>query len=468
MFAALAVLVAGLVLTLNYLGYELPPKPQTMNADQIREENLTIKGESLRVYHADSPQKGLVIYIADKSQEQATAAYAKKIAALSYYVAIIDNETLLNLPTQAENHCLDLAQKLGEFNAQLQQHFQLDKDTRPILFGIEQSAASVYAALAQTSEHKFHAAVSINFSDKLKAHTPLCDGEQFLHPDNELLLAPIKRLPTSFYIFQDNNYFPAVASFTDKTANIKLTTTSDKKQNTLEEAIQILQWLDPRLGDQISSDASDSDLPLIEVPVAEVTTNPPNNSESLAVLVTGDGGWAEIDKSLANILAEKGIPTLALDSLSYFWKARTPEQTAQDIEESISIYLQKWNKKRVILIGYSFGADVLPFVANRLTSETQQKISLIALLGMGKTAAFEFRLSSWMNADTNASRLPILPEIEKMQWAKSICVYGEKDDAANCLPTVKFGVNAIKMPGDHHFDERYEDLVEHILRNEKH
>lgn len=432
----------------------------------ISTEQVNIGNERLLVYRATQPEKGLLIYIADKSQENQTINYAKQFAALSYYVAVIDNEALLSSPTNAVN-CLDLSKKLADIKNSLQSHYQLDNDEYPILVGTNLSSSTVYAALAQTKNHAFHAAVGIDLTTKITPHTSLCEQESFLKIDsNAIVLKPIDRLPSSFYLFQTKGIFPEAKQFAENISNVKFTLADDRKQNAMTEAIQILQWLDPRLADQISSDASNSELPLIEVPTSTSVGNP-SPTESLAVLLTGDGGWAEIDKSLAKILAEKGVPTVAVDSLSYFWKTRTPEETASDIEETISEYLKKWNKKRVILIGYSFGADVLPFIANRLTEETRQKISLVALLGMGQTAAFEFRLSSWMNADTHDSRLPIAPEIEKMTWANAICIYGVDDDAANCLPSEKQGVKAISMPGDHHFDEQYENLANHILDNEK-
>jgi type IV secretory pathway VirJ component len=202
-------------------------------------------------------------------------------------------------------------------------------------------------------------------------------------------------------------------------------------------------------------------LPIIEIP-AEL-----NPKDFMAVLITGDGGWAEIDKNVAKILAEKGISTVALDSLSYFWRARTQEETTNDVENLINQYQEKWQKKKVILIGYSFGADVLPFIANGLSEQTKNDISLVALLAMGKSASFEFRLSSWIDADTNASRLPTLPELKSMKWANSICIYGVDDEDTACQQTAKLGVKAISMSGDHHFDENYELLVQHIIENIK-
>jgi type IV secretory pathway VirJ component len=406
----------------------------------------TVNQQKLRVVHSEKPEKGVLLFITDTKNTN-TTSYAKQLAALSYYVAVIDNHELLLTAANTVDQCLSLVDKLTDISGKLNAHFNLDPKNLPILVGTESGAASLYATLAQADKKVFHAAVGINFTPTLSSHTPLCNQQTFIanehdaSQEQQLALKSINRLPTSFYIFQDKNV-------------------TERGQTPLSEAIQILQWLDPRLADQISANASDSDLPLIEVNVATDNTT---QTQTMAILLTGDGGWAEIDKELAKILAAQGIPTVGFDSLSYFWKARTPAATSQDIERVISQYLKKWNKKHVILIGYSFGADVLPFVANNLSISTQQKVSLVALLGMGKTAAFEFRLSSWMNADKNADRLPLLPEIEKMKWANSICIYGVDDDAANCLPAEKYGVKAISMSGDHHFDEKYDELVKHII-----
>jgi type IV secretory pathway VirJ component len=228
----------------------------------------------------------------------------------------------------------------------------------------------------------------------------------------------------------------------------------------ISDVIQILGWLDPRLTDQLSSDHNEDDLPIREV-VSEFD----NPSQAMAIIVTGDGGWAEIDKSIANTLATHGIPTVALDSLSYFWKRRTPNETATAVERIMTQYLAKWHKSKVILIGYSFGADVLPFIANQITAENRERVALIVLLGIGNTATFEFHLSSWMDADTSKDRLAIFPEIQKMSWANSICIYGISDNEANCTALDKLGVKVISMSGDHHFDEQYDALVQHILEN---
>ena len=45
------------------------------------------------------------------------------------------------------------------------------------------------------------------------------------------------------------------------------------------------------------------------------------------------------------------------NSLRYFLIRKDPDRAARDLELILRHYLGRWHKKRVILIGYSFGAD---------------------------------------------------------------------------------------------------------------
>ncbi len=112
------------------------------------------------------------------------------------------------------------------------------------------------------------------------------------------------------------------------------------------------------------------DLPVIEVPAL---TGAPS-SDSLAIIMSGDGGWAGIDRDIAAALSAKGIFVVGLDSLRYYWAKRTPESLAADTDRMIRYYLAHLNKKRVLLIGYSQGADVLPFAVNRLPAATKARV----------------------------------------------------------------------------------------------
>ena len=62
------------------------------------------------------------------------------------------------------------------------------------------------------------------------------------------------------------------------------------------------------------------DLGLVELPVAQVSNAP------MVVFLSGDGGWAALDKGLSAQLQQHGMPVVGWSSLTYYWKKKDPEQ----------------------------------------------------------------------------------------------------------------------------------------------
>ena len=135
------------------------------------------------------------------------------------------------------------------------------------------------------------------------------------------------------------------------------------------------------------------------------------NGDVFAVLLSGDGGWAGLDKDVASALAAQGISVVGLDSLRYFWTARTPDTLAADLDRVLRYYTATWHKSHAVLIGYSQGADVLPFAVNRLPSASRSVVERTVMMGLGENASFEFHFTNWLGAD---SGLPILPEVARL------------------------------------------------------
>ena len=73
---------------------------------------------------------------------------------------------------------------------------------------------------------------------------------------------------------------------------------------------------------------------------------------------------------LAAEISKQGMPVIGLDSLRNFWKEHTPESTAADVDRIPRYCLTAWSKRAVLLMGFSQGADVMPFIVNRLPSAT--------------------------------------------------------------------------------------------------
>jgi type IV secretory pathway VirJ component len=115
----------------------------------------------------------------------------------------------------------------------------------------------------------------------------------------------------------------------------------------------------------------------------------------------------------------------------------------------------------VLLIGYSQGADVLPFAVNRLPEATRARVALAAVMGMSEHALFEFHLASWISDDDSGPAT--MPEINRISGMPVVCVYGadEKDSLCPKLDPRKFTI--VELKGGHHFDGDYAGLAQKIL-----
>jgi len=202
--------------------------------------------------------------------------------------------------------------------------------------------------------------------------------------------------------------------------------------------------------------ASVADLPLIVVPALAGRKSP-----WLAVFLSGDGGWVGIDRSISRELSKHGVPVVGWDSLKYFWSPRTPQGAAEDLDRVVRHYARKWRKSHVLLIGFSQGADTMPFMENRLPAQTRGMVGFTALLGISDNAAFEIHMANWLG---NASGgRATAPELQNWSGSPYVCLYGAHDrDAACAQLTQKDGI-AVKMAGGHHFGGHYARVAGEIL-----
>ena len=206
----------------------------------------------------------------------------------------------------------------------------------------------------------------------------------------------------------------------------------------------------------ISSDGGQpvSDLPLIEVPARQA-------GDTLAILLTGDGGWAGLDKALSAALAERGVSVIGWDSLRYYWTPRTPDEAAKALSRILAHYQTALKRDKIILVGYSFGADVLPFLARRLPEEWKTRIERLVLLGPGERAHFEFKLTDWLGGSDDG--LDSRKEVAQLSGIPLLCVHGEDEHGSLCPKLAPEMGKRISLPGGHHFDGDYSALVQFVL-----
>jgi type IV secretory pathway VirJ component len=198
------------------------------------------------------------------------------------------------------------------------------------------------------------------------------------------------------------------------------------------------------------------DLPLIEVPSLAA-------GNTLAIFLSGDGGWADLDKQVSATLAAHGIAVVGLNTRSYLGKKRTPDEAAHDVSRLMTHYMASWKRDRVAIVGYSRGADIAPFVASRLAPELRTRLSLVAMLGLAPFAGFQFHWGDMIHTVRRPGDPLTLPELERLRGVKMLCVYGEEEKQSGCRDAPDSLVTHYSRAGAHHFDGDYRALADVII-----
>ncbi|HCV38644.1 virulence factor family protein [Pseudomonas sp. SAR267] len=322
------------------------------------------------------------------------------------------------------NDCTRQQQAMDQALTQLS-----DKPT--LVAGIGPGAAQAWRWLATQSDDKARA-ISVDFT----LEQPGCKVE-----------LPKSAAHGHWNVAWNDNPDDASAAFVRDQANAE-TSISDYDIH-LPQVLkaQLTQALVGRDGNALA-------IPVVEVPAGQTT-------DTVTLFLSGDGGWRDLDRDVAGEMAKLGYPVVGIDTLRYYWQHKTPEQSAADLSELMQHYRQKWGTKRFVLTGYSFGADVLPAIYNRLPAEDQQRIDAVVLLAFARSGSFEIEVEGWLGKE--GQEAPTGPEMAKLPASKVVCVYGvEETDESGCTDKTAVG-ERMKLPGGHHFDENYPALAKRLI-----
>jgi len=354
----------------------------------------------------------------------------------------------------------------------VQAYYHLPTYLAPFLVGYGSGAGLAYAVLVQAPPSTFAGALTVGFCPSVTLHKPLCQGEGLQYErrpgDRRPRYFPAAELRNPWVTLQAEAGLCSAAAlreFVDRIHGAALVGLPGVHADLEPAGAWMAQFLaafdtlvrraERRLAPL--APAALEGLPVVEVPAAPAAAP----SDLLAIILSGDGGWAGLDKEVAQALAEHGIPVAGLDSLRYFWSARTPQGLATDIDRMIRYYLAHFGKQRVLLIGYSQGADVLPFALDRLPAAARSRIALAVLIGMSEHALFEFHVSSWISDSTSGPAT--LPEVDRIVGVPMLCIYGEDEDDSLCPKLDAAKVKIVKLEGGHHFNGDYAGLARAIL-----
>ena len=435
------------------------------------------------VYRPESKPAGIVLFLSgDGGWHLGVVGMAKHMVEEGMIVVGLDVRTYRTAINAPGDECRYYAADFEELSHAVQQRLKLDEYHLPVLAGYSSGATLAYAVMVQSPPGTWAGVLSLGFCPDLDLVRKPCRGSglEYTMQGTEAKpkglvyrTAPSNR--TRWIVMQGEvdkvcdpaatREFVAATGHGEFVSLPKVGHGFGVERNWLPQFHQVHLALAAGAVRPPPSPPQLRDLPLIEVPATEAATlaATPDNRKRFAVLLTGDGGWTGLDQEVAGALAARGIPVVAMSSLKYFWHARTPGDTARDLDRIVRAYGERWQRSEVLLIGYSFGADVLPFIYNRLTLETRGRVQSISLLGLSATASFEFHLSDWIPG-SDGDGLHTVPEIAAMgSSARVLCLYGADEKDSACPAVRRPGVKVLELEGGHHFDGDYAALARQIL-----
>ncbi len=185
----------------------------------------------------------------------------------------------------------------------------------------------------------------------------------------------------------------------------------------------------------------------------------PTSGDAFVVWYSGDVGWGRADSAMAPRLATRGLPVVGVNSLHYFWRRRSPEAAAADLEAVIETYSQKWGRSSVVLAGYSFGGAALPLIIPHLSPKTRARVRLFVLLAPSGKGELVMRPWTWLEISGFGARR-LADEMARMGPIPSLCISDPHDSVAAC--DVLAGTPVVSVSGGHRFNGAYEAVADAI------
>lgn len=412
----------------------------------------------VRIYPAWLAERGFVFLFSGAAGWDAEdAAAARTLARRGQRVIGIDAPTLLAKAGHKDAGCLYLPGVLEGYSEAAQRRDGSGLYREPVIVGRGAGATLVYQALVQAPVLAFSGGVMLDAVPELDFNGEFCDQTAAQRASDRYTVSVAKIAAGIPALFLANGAGSAESAAFMNAISAGHLASGDAAHGDGESLGARYAAACVELAARVSPRPL-ADLPLVELPAAA------NSNGPFAILYSGDGGWRDLDRSLADVLAGRGMPVVGVDLLHYYWKPRSPAQAGSDLARIITYYQGAWRRRQVVLIGFSLGANVLPFLVNRLPPAQRAAVRLISLLSAERATAFEVDPKNWLGLPTRGGMTPIGPELQRLPRSLVQCVYGEAEAAESlCTTPAARGTRVLRKSGDHHFDYDYERLADDIL-----
>ena len=185
-------------------------------------------------------------------------------------------------------------------------------------------------------------------------------------------------------------------------------------------------------------------------PTLESISN--GNRDFYVIFLTGDFGFMNFDKTIVRYLNIKNVSVVVINSKNYFQSAKSPAQLGFDLGSIINQYNIKWNLHKVVIMGYSMGAEVIPFAINRLDEKSRLQLMDIILIAPSQKAIFRLKPTDYLFEGKKGT--DIYSELLKMRAQRSYIICDDSEFSI-CRKKLEGICDYDYLGGGHHFGRNY-------------
>ena len=409
---------------------------------------------------------GTVLFFSDGDgwsarQDHLSAALADGGA----FVVGIDLPTYLNKLAGLSSKCSYPAGHVEEVAHWIERHEGLSTYTYPLVVGDGDGAPFAYALSAQAPKGTFAGLVTLGWDSAFRLPKEFCPGDAgaMTAADGAAWrVVPVASLPLDWM----PKPFAPGAKLHGLLADARVGAASMGAlfpplavgEAGADLGATFARWRRHEDAARVALPDDVADLPLTDIPPTK------GDAHRIAIIITGDGGWAGLDRGVADALNADGVRVIGFSTLKFFWHKQSPDAAAQAIARVIAHYGKADPEASFVLIGYSFGASLVPVVANRLPEDALKRVDGGVLISPDDEAVFEIHVGDWFGSTHHDDALPIGPEMASGK-VPLVCVHGTDEKDSFCQKPQPPHVRVVTLPGGHHYDGDYEALGNLIVKN---
>jgi type IV secretory pathway VirJ component len=461
------------ILLLTTFASAIASKPDSLN--------YGIFGQ-VKIYKPASEPKQVILFISgDGGWNLGVVDMAIAFTGMDAMVVGIDITRYYKNLQKTVSECYYPASDFENLSKTIQEKYKFKEYINPVIVGYSSGATLAYGILAQAPAHTFKGAISLGFCPDIEINRTLCPGSglksHVLKEGKSYYLEASTALEEPFYVLQGE--VDQVCDFTSTRNYLKQIPNSHLiSLSKVGHGFSVQKNWMPQMKDAfnkiIETETTKKPVAGAEVNRAvlvdisglpyHIVSAPDDTTKAMMFFISGDGGFTSFDQSICDEFAKKGYPVVGLDALKYFWGRKEADVVVSDVQKLLTYYKNYWHKSEFIFVGYSFGADAMPVIVNRLNPEFKSQTKIIGLLSPTTSADLEIHVGDMLSLRAKAGQYDLATEINNLSFTRTVCLYGddEKQEVRGKIsnPNVDF----VTVKGGHHFSSDFKKLTELILQ----